>query len=242
MPDGAWIHYGLTSSDVVDTALCWAMRDGLDVILEATDDAARDARRPRPPTPPHRDDRAHARHPCRADDVRRQGGALGAAAGPRPVTTAGGARDHRRLQALGRRRHVRQHRPGRRGLRRRAARAPSGAGDTSHRSGPPRRVPVGAGGGRQHVRIGGGRAAPLATHRGRRGPGRLRTGAEGLVGDAAQAQPDLGRDDQRLGPGGARQSAGWSAGCRACGTSGTSPIRRSNASCCRTRHCSCTTS
>ncbi len=27
MPAGSWIHYGLTSSDVVDTALCWAMRD-----------------------------------------------------------------------------------------------------------------------------------------------------------------------------------------------------------------------
>ena len=24
-PAGSWIHYGLTSSDVVDTALCWAM-------------------------------------------------------------------------------------------------------------------------------------------------------------------------------------------------------------------------
>ena len=26
-PAGTWIHHGLTSSDVVDTALCWAMRD-----------------------------------------------------------------------------------------------------------------------------------------------------------------------------------------------------------------------
>ena len=26
-PAGSWIHYGLTSSDVVDTALCWAMRE-----------------------------------------------------------------------------------------------------------------------------------------------------------------------------------------------------------------------
>jgi adenylosuccinate lyase len=26
-PAGSWIHYGLTSADVVDTALCWAMRD-----------------------------------------------------------------------------------------------------------------------------------------------------------------------------------------------------------------------
>jgi adenylosuccinate lyase len=35
-PAGPWIHHGLTSSDVVDTALCWAMRDALDVVIEAT--------------------------------------------------------------------------------------------------------------------------------------------------------------------------------------------------------------
>src|SRR4051794_8055250 len=36
-PAGSWIHYGLTSSDVVDTALCWAMRDAADVVLATTD-------------------------------------------------------------------------------------------------------------------------------------------------------------------------------------------------------------
>ena len=35
-PAGSWIHFGLTSSDVVDTALCWAMRDALDLVLETT--------------------------------------------------------------------------------------------------------------------------------------------------------------------------------------------------------------
>jgi adenylosuccinate lyase len=35
-PAGSWIHYGLTSSDVVDTALCWAMRDAADVVLATT--------------------------------------------------------------------------------------------------------------------------------------------------------------------------------------------------------------
>ena len=34
-PDGAWIHYGLTSSDIVDTALCWAMRDAVDLLVSA---------------------------------------------------------------------------------------------------------------------------------------------------------------------------------------------------------------
>ncbi|MEP7202725.1 MAG: adenylosuccinate lyase [Ilumatobacteraceae bacterium] len=35
-PAGAWIHYGLTSSDVVDTAWCWALRDAADLLLEAS--------------------------------------------------------------------------------------------------------------------------------------------------------------------------------------------------------------
>jgi adenylosuccinate lyase len=37
-PAGAWIHYGLTSSDVVDTALSWALRDATDLILTAATD------------------------------------------------------------------------------------------------------------------------------------------------------------------------------------------------------------
>lgn len=34
-PAGGWIHYGLTSSDVVDTAWCWALRDAADLLIEA---------------------------------------------------------------------------------------------------------------------------------------------------------------------------------------------------------------
>jgi adenylosuccinate lyase len=37
-PDGAWIHYGLTSSDIVDTALCWAMRDAVGLLIDAAGD------------------------------------------------------------------------------------------------------------------------------------------------------------------------------------------------------------
>ena len=36
-PAGSWIHYGLTSSDVVDTALCWAMRDAGRLLVTAAD-------------------------------------------------------------------------------------------------------------------------------------------------------------------------------------------------------------
>ena len=33
---GKWIHYGLTSSDVGDTALCWQLRDAAKVLVEAS--------------------------------------------------------------------------------------------------------------------------------------------------------------------------------------------------------------
>jgi adenylosuccinate lyase len=35
---GLWIHYGLTSSDVVDTAWSWALRDASDLLLAAAED------------------------------------------------------------------------------------------------------------------------------------------------------------------------------------------------------------
>lgn len=34
MPEAAWIHYGLTSSDVVDTALCVMMRDAMNIVVD----------------------------------------------------------------------------------------------------------------------------------------------------------------------------------------------------------------
>ena len=34
MPAGAFIHHGLTSTDVVDTAWCWALRDASDLIID----------------------------------------------------------------------------------------------------------------------------------------------------------------------------------------------------------------
>ena len=34
-PAGSWIHYGLTSSDVVDTAWCWALRDAAELLIDA---------------------------------------------------------------------------------------------------------------------------------------------------------------------------------------------------------------
>ncbi len=36
MPAGAWVHYGLTSSDVVDTALCVSLMEAADLIIDST--------------------------------------------------------------------------------------------------------------------------------------------------------------------------------------------------------------
>jgi adenylosuccinate lyase len=37
-PHSSWIHYGLTSADVVDTAWCWMLRDASDLLLTASND------------------------------------------------------------------------------------------------------------------------------------------------------------------------------------------------------------
>ncbi len=42
MPEGAWVHYGLTSSDVVDTALCHTLAKAMDIVIEEAT-ALRDA-------------------------------------------------------------------------------------------------------------------------------------------------------------------------------------------------------
>ena len=40
-PEGWWVHYGLTSSDVVDTALCATLVQATDLLIEAADDLVR---------------------------------------------------------------------------------------------------------------------------------------------------------------------------------------------------------
>jgi adenylosuccinate lyase len=36
MPAGAWIHHGLTSTDVVDTAQCWGLAQAADLLIDAS--------------------------------------------------------------------------------------------------------------------------------------------------------------------------------------------------------------
>jgi adenylosuccinate lyase len=44
-PAGGWIHYGLTSSDVVDTAWCWMLRDAADLLLDASNSLVAELKR-----------------------------------------------------------------------------------------------------------------------------------------------------------------------------------------------------
>ncbi len=109
------------------------------------------------------------------------------------------------------------------------------AGHPGDRPRPPQRVPVRVRIDRRDVRADGGRAPPPAAHRGARGAGGLQAGPEGLVGDAAQAEPDLGRDDLGSGPGAARRICRPACRTWRSGTSATSRTRRSSGSCCPTR-------
>ena len=83
-PEGRWVHYGLTSSDVVDTALALQIQDAGRLVLAGLDraiDAVVAPRRGAPPLDLHRPD---ARDPRRADDVRLEARRLGVRARPRP--------------------------------------------------------------------------------------------------------------------------------------------------------------
>ena len=101
-PPPRWLHFGLTSSDVVDTAQAIQMREACGPDRQGHRRA--DGRRARPGrgAPAHADDRPDARRARRADDLRPEARAVvrGAAARSRPRA----ARARRRLgrQDLGR--------------------------------------------------------------------------------------------------------------------------------------------
>ena len=189
-PAGSHIHYGLTSSDVVDTALCATLTRAADLLL-----ADLDALRGRPQdtgarVPARAGDGPHARHARRADDLRGQVRAVGPAGRPRPTPDAGRPRRHRRGQALRRGRHLLQHRPRGGGRCLRRPRPDPGAGHPGDRPRPARRVLLRLCGHRLDHRTDVHRDPPPRPERARRGGGAVRRRAEGQLGHAAQAQPD----------------------------------------------------
>ena len=78
LPDGAWVHHGLTSSDVVDTALSVTLVRACDLLLTAVDELEVGHRGTGPRAPRHADGRPNARGPRGAHDLRGQARALGA--------------------------------------------------------------------------------------------------------------------------------------------------------------------
>ena len=96
-------------------------------------------------------------------------------------------------QAVGCSRHVLEHRSRSRGVGLRGARPAAGAGDAGDQSRSPRRSTCTRARRSARRRDDRDRGAPPPAHRGRRGRGGVQGRAEGLVGDAPQAQPDHGR-------------------------------------------------
>jgi adenylosuccinate lyase len=43
-PAGSWIHHGLTSTDVVDTAMCWGLAQACDLLIDAATDLVHELR------------------------------------------------------------------------------------------------------------------------------------------------------------------------------------------------------
>ena len=240
---GRWIHFGLTSSDVLDTALALQLRAAGEIVLEgARELAGALAERARE----HVDTVCvgpHPRRARRADDVRHQARGLrvrGAA-----QRRAAGARVRRCRGGRGQRRgrHLLRDVAGVRGARAGAAGPARRAGvDAGRPARPPRRAAAGDRAGGRRAGALRHRDPPPAAHRGARGRGAVpRRAAEGLVGDAAQAQPDHDRADHRAGAAAARlrdrrPSRTWRSG-----TSATSRTPAPSASRCPTRRSSSTT-
>ena len=225
---GRWIHYGLTSSDVLDTALALQIKAAGEIVLRGRARARHRARAPRARAQGHALRRPHARHPGRADDVRHQARRLRVRGAPQRRAAAARVRPgERRARSPARSAPTPSTSPDferrvldRLGLRRRGRLDPGGPAR------PPRRAAPGDRARRRRPRAFRHRDPPPAAHRGARGRGAVpRRQAEGLVGDAAQAQPDHHRADHRHRAAAARLLAGGRSRTSPSGTSGTSRTR-----------------
>ena len=146
------------------------------------------------------DDRPHARRPRRAHDLRSQARRLGLRPRARPHPRCPSARRDAGRQALGRRRHLLRGRSGGRAGRLRAARARARSElDADPPARPPCRGAERARAPRDVTRAVRARDPPSRPDGGARGRGALRQRSEGVVGDAAQAEPDRLRADLRAG-------------------------------------------
>ena len=140
-PAGRWIHYGLTSSDVLDTGLALQLRRVAQVVLPGLARARQGAGRACARARRHAVRRAHPRHPRRADDVRGQARGIRVRGVSQRRTARACVRPGGGRSDLGRRRHVLGDLAGVRGAGAEAARARARAGlDPGRRPRPPRRA------------------------------------------------------------------------------------------------------
>ena len=233
--EGRWFHYGLTSSDVLDTALSLAVQEAGALLLEGS--TARSPRSSRG-REEHRDTlcigRTHGVHAEPTTFGLKLAGWAFALERDRErlVRALDGLRVGKLSGAVG---TVRGDRPRGRAGRLRAARARAGADlDPDPPARPARRAALGARARRLVARPLRDRDPPPRPHRGARGRGAVRTRPEGLVGDAAQAQPDHRRADLRARPRRARRTRSSGSRTSRSGTSATSRTPRPSASCCPT--------
>src|SRR5919106_644604 len=189
-PEGRWFHYGLTSSDVLDTATALQVREAGELVLEGLK-------------------RTLAAVVRRAEEHRKTimvGRTHGVHA--EPITfgakLAGWAfeldRDRERIAEA-----VEGMRVGKLA----GAVGTYGGGDPGRPARPPRGAPLRARRLRRLARALRHRDPASRPHRGAGGTGALRSGSEGLLGDAAQAQPRRGGADLRARPRRARGRRGW---------------------------------
>ena len=194
-----WLHLGMTSSDVLDAALAVQLCEATDQILEGLDKLRAACRR-------------------RADEERATP-AIGRSHGihAEPITAglvfagfyAELGRARRTLVAA--RREIAVGKiagavgtyanldPAIEARAGEAGAAARGGADPDRRARSPCGLLRGAGARGHGDRASGADRAPLAAHRGRRGDRGLRQGAKGLVGDAAQEEPDLVGEPVRVG-------------------------------------------
>ena len=222
-PEGSWIHYGLTSSDVVDTALCATLTRAADLLIEAGAGLVS----------------ALKARALECIDVPVTGRTHGMHAEP---TTFGAKFSLWALQAD---RDVQRLRAARDRV---AVGKLSGAvgtysnidprveahvcpalgltpdpGHPGGGPGPARRVPVGLRGGGGHHRAHRHRGPPHGPQRAGRGRGAVQAGPEGQFGHAPQAQPHPVRAAVRTGPGAAGLPVGRPGGRRPVARAGHLP-------------------
>ena len=184
-PESRWVHHGLTTNDVWDTASALQIRAAAELLERDHRAPRRGADAPGERIPPHGLRRADARNPRGTDDVRSEAAVLGRRSPPQPRPAGRRQVRHRGGQNLGRGGDPRDGAPMGRGPRVRGAPPRRGSGfDAGGAARPARALRLHAGAGRGvagALRHG---DSPPATHRGARGAGAVHGGPGRLVGDA----------------------------------------------------------